>query len=199
MTSLEIDEAFAIAILYNKPLLDHPYYSATSVYLLTAKPSIAWRVAGYMQLFLSQMRPFVDHYSGQSFSTFSVLHLIWLFWLWRCWTGLAQHQNSHMALTRCNVCLQCQPTFISIFSYCMFWFIVFVAVIAKWWRGSLTDAFYKIKKQENKRRAKLGLAKMTKAEEEQFVKEQLDNRYQVCSSHPPPPSIPSCCHPALVV
>lgn len=75
--------------------------------------------------------------------------------------------------------LQCQPTFISIFSYCMFWIIVFCIVLAKWWRGSLTDAFYKLKKKENQRRKTLGLPRMTKKEEQEFVDHSLDEKFQV--------------------
>jgi len=53
--------------------------------------------------------------------------------------------------------LQCQPTFISLFSYVMFWAIVFACMFIKWRRGGLIDAEFKAKNRENKRRAKLGL------------------------------------------
>ena len=53
--------------------------------------------------------------------------------------------------------LQCQPTFISLFSYCMFWAIIFACLLFKWKRGALTDADFKAKRRENKRRAALGL------------------------------------------
>ena len=51
----------------------------------------------------------------------------------------------------------CQPTFISLFSYCMFWVIIFACLLFKWRRGALTDADFKAKRRENKRRAALGL------------------------------------------
>lgn len=60
-------------------------------------------------------------------------------------------------MTGCVVSLQCQPTFISIFSYCAFWLIVIVCLIFKWRRGSLFDAEFKRKKREMARRKKLGL------------------------------------------
>lgn len=53
--------------------------------------------------------------------------------------------------------LQCQPTFISLFSYCAFWGIIFAILLIKWRRGGLTDADFKAKRRENKRRAALGL------------------------------------------
>ena len=53
--------------------------------------------------------------------------------------------------------VQCQPTFISLFSYCAFWGIIFVILLLKWRRGDLTDADFKAKRRENKRRAALGL------------------------------------------
>lgn len=69
------------------------------------------------------------------------------------------HGNSYdySRLTTLLSPLQCQPTFISLFSYCMFWVIVFACLLFKWKRGALTDADFKAKKRENKRRAALGL------------------------------------------
>ena len=39
----------------------------------------------------------------------------------------------------------------------MFWVIIFACLLFKWRRGALTDADFKAKRRENKRRAALGL------------------------------------------
>lgn len=65
--------------------------------------------------------------------------------------------NKFFGLVNAIFGYQCQPTFISLFSYCMFWVIVFACLLFKWKRGALTDADFKAKKRENKRRAALGL------------------------------------------
>jgi high-affinity iron transporter len=65
--------------------------------------------------------------------------------------------NKFFGLVNAIFGYQCQPTFISLFSYVMFWVIVFVCMFVKWRRGGLIDAEFKAKNRENKRRAKLGL------------------------------------------
>lgn len=72
-------------------------------------------------------------------------------------------------LTNASSRVQCQPTFISLFSYCAFWFIVIVIIVIKWRRGSLTDAEYKRKRREAQRRKKLGLPPLTAEEEEKMA------------------------------
>lgn len=65
--------------------------------------------------------------------------------------------NKFFGLVNAIFGYQCQPTFISLFSYVMFWVIVFACIFVKWRRGGLIDAEFKAKNRENKRRAKLGL------------------------------------------
>ena len=63
----------------------------------------------------------------------------------------------------------------------MFWAIIFACLLFKWRRGALTDADFKAKKRENKRRAALGLPPIKDMDElETEVNASLVHLLQSC-------------------